>query len=111
MSTNAVNSPLSPVNSTPSLRARSTSSAAQSRIAGSSPTGDALRPIDLAGSGLVDDKTESEEVVVTVVILSSPRHSIADPRITPGYTHRRTVPSGAAAGIPPKRGGIPYEEW
>jgi hypothetical protein len=26
------------------------------------------------------------------VILSGPRHWIADPRITPGYTRRRTVP-------------------
>jgi hypothetical protein len=28
------------------------------------------------------------------VILSDPRHSVADPRITPAYTHRRTVPTG-----------------
>jgi hypothetical protein len=27
------------------------------------------------------------------VILSSPRRSVADPQITPGYTLRRTVPS------------------
>jgi hypothetical protein len=47
----------------------------------------------LSGSELVGDETE--EVVVTVVILPGPRHSVADPRITPGYTHRRTVPTGA----------------
>jgi len=35
--------------------------------------------------------------VVTVVILPGPRHSAADPRITPGYTHRRTVPDEGAA--------------
>ena len=82
----------SAVSSTPSLRARSTSSAAQSRIAGSSPTGATLRPDELDdGSDTRLDETESEEVVVTVVILSGPRHSIADPQITPGYRRRRTV--------------------
>jgi hypothetical protein len=34
--------------------------------------------------------------VVMVVILSSPRHSVADPRITPSYTRRRTVPVAMA---------------
>jgi hypothetical protein len=59
----------------PPLRARSTSSAAQSRIAGSSPTDGTLRPDELgAGSDTPLDKTESEEDVVTVVILSGPRH-------------------------------------
>jgi hypothetical protein len=40
---------------------------------------DTLRPTELAGPELVGDETEPEEVVVTVVILSGPRHSVADP--------------------------------
>src|ERR687897_39436 len=47
--------------------------------------------LDALAAGPLDE-TESEEVVVTVVILPSPRLSVADPRITPGYTRRRTVP-------------------
>jgi transposase len=58
---------------------------------------DEITRLDVALAELVGDATESEEVVVTVVILSGPRHSIADPQITPGYTHRRTVPLRQAA--------------
>jgi hypothetical protein len=39
--------------------------------------------------------------VVTVVILSGPRHSVADPQITPRYTRRRTVPLGVARAASP----------
>ena len=41
--------------------------------------------------------------VVTVVILSGPRHSVADPRITPGYTRRRTVRDWATHAQPARQ--------
>jgi hypothetical protein len=44
-------------------------------------------PATLRGNPVVESP-----VKVMVLILSSPRHAVADPRITPGYALRRTVP-------------------
>jgi hypothetical protein len=47
-----------------------------------------------------------------IVILSGPRRSVADPRITPGYTDRRTLPAaqrhnfGSRPNIRPVGGGV-----
>jgi hypothetical protein len=74
----AVNSPSSPVSSTPSARARATSCSAHSRIAGVSPaTNGTLRA---AGS---NDISAVFSCVVMDMILPSPRLSAADPQITP----------------------------
>ena len=59
------------------MRARSTSSAAQSRVAGSSPTSGTLRGRRAGSTGAV-------VVVVDIgVILPGPQHSVAVPQITP----------------------------
>src|ERR1700687_2501951 len=79
--TSAVNSPSSPVSSTPSLRARATSSSAHARTpASSAATSETLRP---AGLSLAGDTPVSVTEAVIGVILSGPRPSAADPQITP----------------------------
>lgn len=76
------------------MRARSTSAAAHSRIAGTSPTNGTLR-VALAGS-TGDPVVDVVVVVVIGVILPSPRRSLADPSDHAGYTTRRDSPRDSA---------------
>src|SRR5918995_740732 len=49
----------------------------------------------------VSKKKQKKKLKSSVVILSSPRPSVADPQITPGYTLRRTVPHSVEQGHSP----------
>src|SRR4029450_13070756 len=105
--TRAVNNPSSPVSSTPSERARSTSSAAHSRIAGSSPTNGTLRGPDTAvpaSTGAIDREAALQEALEEEVISRDPPQPATLSRGPSDHARLHTPSDTPSPGLTPESG-------